>query len=404
MRVIMKRIVPAKRSEKVTYAIRDVVVEAKKLKAQGKKILHLNIGDPNKYDFVTPKHIIEAVNKAMLANLNGYADSAGVEEAKEAIVEEAGRTGIKNVTPEDVLTTSGVSEGIELTFNSLLNPGENVLTPVPGYPVYLAVVNKIGATINQYLTSEENGWQPDLEDIRKKINEKTRGVVLINPNNPTGSLYSKQTLEEIIDLANEHDLLIFSDEIYNKILFDGEKHFPTASLTEDVPVVTFNGLSKNYLVPGWRMGWMIFSGPEEAKKDYQETVFKLARARLSAPGPFQYAVKPALEGPQNHIEDMNRRLQERRDLLYKRLNEIKGFSCVKPKGAFYAFPKIELDIDDDKKFILDILYKKQILAVFGTGFGYPRPDHFRIVFLPPLETLEESFNKLEEYVKENYKK
>ncbi|MEE9323296.1 MAG: aminotransferase class I/II-fold pyridoxal phosphate-dependent enzyme [Candidatus Aenigmarchaeota archaeon] len=399
----MKRIDPAAKAEKVTYAIRDVVLEAKKLKAHGKKILHLNIGDPNKYDFVTPKHIIEAANKAMLANLNGYADSAGVDEAREAVVKEAEKLGIENVTKDKVLITTGVSEGIELAMNSLVNPGENVLTPVPGYPVYIAIINKIGAALNQYRTSEENGWQPDVEDMRKRINDKTRAIIIINPNNPTGSLYSKQTLEEIIDLANEHDLVIFSDEIYNKILFDGERHFPTASLASGMPVLTFNGLSKNYLVPGWRVGWTIFSGPEDMIKDYQETVFRLARARLSSPGPFQYAVKPALEGPQDHIADMNRRLQERRDLIYKRFNEIEGFSCTKPKGAFYAFPKIEFDIEDDRKFIFDILHKKQILAVFGTGFGYPKPDHFRIVFLPPLEILEESLNKLEEYVKENFK-
>ncbi len=398
----MKRVAPATRTEKVTYAIRDVVVEAKKLKAQGKKILHLNIGDPNAYDFVTPQHIIEAAHKAMLANLNGYADSAGVDEAREAIVKEAERLGVKT-SKENILITTGVSEGIELAMNSLLNPGENVLTPVPGYPVYIAIVHKIGAALNQYLTSEENEWQPDLDDMRKRINEKTRGIIIINPNNPTGSLYSKSTLEEIIDLANEHDLMIFSDEIYNKILFDGEKHHPTASLANDMPVLTFNGMSKNYIVPGWRVGWIIFSGPEDSIKDYRETVFKLARARLCSPGPFQYAIKPALEGPQDHIKDMNKRLQERRDLIYKRFNEIEGFSCTKPRGAFYAFPKIELDVDNDKKFILDLLYKKHILAVFGTGFGYPKPDHFRIVFLPPLEILEESFNKLEEYVKENYK-
>jgi alanine-synthesizing transaminase len=397
------KITPARRTEKVTYAIRDVVVEADKLKKEGKKILHLNIGDPNVFDFETPKHMIEAVNKAMLENKNNYAHSMGVPEAREAIVREQERLGIKNVTEGDVLVTTGVSEGIELVLNALINPGENILTPIPSYPVYLAVINKIGASLNQYLTSEENGWQPDLEDIRKKINKKTKGIVLINPNNPTGSLYDRKTLEEIIDLANEHSLVIFADEIYNKLLFDGEKHTPLASLTNDIPIVTFNGLSKNYICPGWRVGWSVFTGPKDEIEEYKEGVFKMARARLSAPGPFQYAVKPALEGPQDHIIEMNSKLQQRRDLLHKRLNEIKGFSCAKPKGAFYAFPKFDLGVKDDKKFVLDLLYKKQILTVFGTGFGYPKPNHLRIVFLPPLETLEESFDKLEEYVKENYK-
>jgi len=397
------KITPAKRTENITYAIRDVVVEADKLKKQGKKILHLNIGDPNVFDFETPKHMIEAVNRAMLENRNNYAHSMGVPEAREAIAKEQERLGIKYVTEDDILVTTGVSEGIELVLNALLNPGDNVLTPIPSYPVYLAVVHKIGAYLNQYMTNEENDWQPDLDDIRKRINKKTKGIVLINPNNPTGSLYDRKTLEEITDLANEHSLVIFTDEIYNKILFDGETHVPLASLTNDIPVVTFNGLSKNYICPGWRVGWSVFTGPEKEIADYKEGVSKMARSRLSAPGPFQYAVKPALEGPQDHIEDMNSRLRERRDLLYKRLNEIEGFSCVKPKGAFYAFPRFDLGVRDDKKFVIDLLYKKQILTVFGTGFGYPKPDHMRIVFLPPIETLEEAFDKLEEYVKENYR-
>jgi len=397
------KITPAERTEKVTYAIRDVVVEADKLKKQGKKILHLNIGNPNIFDFQTPRHMIDAVNKAMIANLSGYANSMGVPEAREAVSKEVGRLGIKDITLDDVLVTTGVSEGIELAMNALVNPGENILTPCPGYPVYIAIVHKLGASLNQYSTSEENGWQPDVEDIRKRINEKTKGIVVINPNNPTGSLYSRKTLEEIIDLANEHSLVIFSDEIYNKILFDGEEHHSTASLANDIPILTFGGLSKNYVVPGWRIGWTIFSGPDNEISEFKEAVYKLARARLSAPGPFQYAIKPALEGPQNHIPEMVRKLEKRRNLLYKRLNEIEGFSCVKPKGAFYAFPKIELDIKDDKEFVLDLLRKKYILTVFGTGFGYPKPDHFRIVFLPPLEILEESMNKLEEYVKEKYK-
>ncbi len=399
----MKKIIPAERTKNVTYAIRDVVVEANKLKRQGKKILNLNIGDPNVYDFVTPAHIVKAAEKAIEANLNGYADSAGIDEAREAIAREASRQGIKGVAPSDVLMTIGVSEGIEIAMSSLVNAGENILTPSPGYPIYTAVVHKLGAVLNQYETVEANGWQPDVDGIRKRINSKTRGIILINPNNPTGALYSKRTLEEIIGLANEHDLVIFSDEIYNKILFDGEQHHSTAGLAPDLPVLTFNGLSKNYLVPGWRIGWIILSGPENMRSEYQETLFRLARARLSAPHPLQYAIKPALEGPQSHIPEMCAKLEKRRNLIYKRLNEIEGFSCAKPKGAFYAFPKFELPgVSDDRKFVMDILYKKQILAVFGTGFGYERPDHFRIVFLPPLEVLGEALDKLEEYVKENF--
>jgi alanine-synthesizing transaminase len=397
----MKPVIPAKRTENVTYAIRDVVVEADKLKKQGKRILYLNIGDPNVFDFETPRHMIEAVNKAMLANKNGYAHSLGLEEARESIVKDAEKKGIKNVGADDVLISTGVSEGVEMALASLVNPGENFLTPSPGYPVYTAIASKIDAVLNQYRTDETNGWQPDIEDMKRRINKKTKAIVLINPNNPTGALYSRKTLEEIIDLANEHGLIIFSDEIYDKILFDGEKHVPTASLSDDVPVLTLNGLAKNYLVPGWRIGWLIFHDPRGVLNEFKEAVFKLARARLSSPHPAQYAVKPALEGPQDHIKKMNEKLQERRDITYKRLNEIEGFSCAKPKGTFYAFPKIEFEVKDDKKFVLDVLYKKQILLVHGTGFGYEKPDHFRIVFLPQPEILKEAYDKLEEYVKEN---
>jgi len=395
----MKRVIPAKRTENVKYAIRDLVVEADKVRKQGKTVLYLNIGDPNVFDFETPKHMIEAVNKAMLNNKNGYADSMGVLEARETILKEASRVGIKNVGIDDVLTTTGVSEGIELALSALVNPGENVLTPSPGYPLYTAIVHKLDAVLNQYKTDEANGWQPDLDDIKRKINSKTRAIILINPNNPTGALYSKSTLEKIVDIANEHDLVIFSDEVYDKMIFDDEKHASLASLADDVPILTFNGLSKNYIAPGWRTGWIVFSG--KGIENYKEAVFKLARARLSSPHSSQYAIKPALEGNQDHIKEMNKKLQERRDLTYKRLNEIDGFSCVKPKGAFYAFPKIEFDVKDDLEFVLDVLHKKHILFVHGTGFGYEKPDHFRIVFLPPMNILTEAYDKLEDYVKEN---
>jgi alanine-synthesizing transaminase len=397
------RIIPAKRTENVRYAIRDVVVEADRLKRQGKRILHLNIGNPNIFDFFTPKHMIEAVKKAMDENKNGYAHSMGLKEAREAILKECESKGINGVDTEDILITNGVSEGAEMCLSALVNSGENFLTPSPGYPVYTAIVSKLEAVPNQYRTEESEGWEPDVEDMRKRINEKTKAIVLINPNNPTGSLYSRKTLESVIDLANEHDLVIFSDEIYDKIILDGEKHVSTASLTDEVPVITFNGLSKNYLVPGWRIGWIIFKGKEKTIREYREAVYKLARARLCSNHPLQYAIKPALEGPQDHIKEMNDKLRKRRDLTYKRLNEIKGFSCVKPKGAFYAFPKIELDVKSDFEFVMDVLHKKHILLVHGTGFGYERPDHFRIVFLPPPETLSEAYDRLEEYVKENYK-
>ncbi len=399
----MERIKPSERSGNITYAIRDVVVEADKLKSQGKQILHLNIGNPNIYDFRTPQHMIDAVANAMQNNKNGYAHSMGLEEARESIAGECERKGFR-ADKEDVIVCSGVSEGIEMCFSSLLNPGENILTPSPGYPLYLAMVNKFQGVLNQYRCDEDNGWQPDMEDMKKRINGKTKGIVVINPNNPTGALYGKKVLEEIIDLANEHGLVIFSDEIYDKITYDGESHVSTASLTEDVPVLTFNGLSKNYLAPGWRIAWMVFSGPEKMYADYKEAVSKFARARLSSNLPIQFAVEPALEGPQDHIGEAIKKLRERRDLTFKRMNEIPGFHLTKPRGAFYAFPGFDLPVKDDMKFVIDLLKEKLVLFVHGTGFGYEHPDHMRIVFLPDLETLSSAYDKLEEYVNEKFGK
>lgn len=394
-------IVPAKRTERITYAIRDVVVEADKLKAQGKRILHLNIGNPNIFDFSTPKHMVDAVKKALETNRSGYAHSMGETEARESIVKEAGRKGIKT-SASDTIVCSGVSEGIEMCFAALMNQGDNVLTPLPGYPLYRAMVNKFQGEMNEYACDEENGWQPDVEDIRKRINEKTKGIVLINPNNPTGALYGKKVLNEIIDLANEHSLVIFSDEIYDKIIFDGERHISTASLADDVPVVTFNGLSKNYLAPGWRIAWLCFSGNRKGFPEYKEAVAKLARARLSSSLPMQFAVRPALEGPQDHIKETVRKCQERRDLTYKRFNEIEGFHLTKPKGAFYAFPGFDLPVKSDKDFVLGLLREKNVLVVYGTGFGFKSPDHFRVVMLPDLKTMGEAYDKIEEYVKEHF--
>jgi alanine-synthesizing transaminase len=306
-------------------------------------------------------------------------------------MKDAGGKGIK---AEDCLVTTGVTEGIDLAISALINPGENIMLPSPGYPVYISIANKIGIGAVEYNSVEENGWQPDLDDIKKKVNPKTRAIVVINPNNPTGALYDRKTLEEIIEIANEHNLVIFADEIYDRLVFDG-KHIPIGSIAGDVPVLTFNGLSKNYLCPGWRIGWMIFSlGMEK----YKQAVFQLARARLSSPTPFQYAIATALEN-NSHLAEVNRKLKERGDYTYKRLNEIQGISCVKPKGAFYAFPKIETGIED-KKFVMGLLYKKHVLTVYGTGFGYDKPDHFRIVFLPDMEILKKAYDGIEEYIRE----
>jgi alanine-synthesizing transaminase len=380
------------RTKKITYAIRDVVVEAKKLEKLGKKIIYLNIGDPLKYDFETPKHMIEAIEKNWHKS-SSYAFSQGLLEAREAVAKRAFKKGVK-ITADDVVMTSGGSEGISMALGALLNPGENVLTPRPNYPMYNAISYYLEAEINEYELNEENDWQPDIEDMRNKINEKTKGIVLINPNNPTGAVYTKETLLKVIELARENNLVILSDETYDEILLDDDEFHAIAKLSEDIPVLTMGTLSKNYLCPGWRVGWMYFSG--HGISEYAEAVNQLARARLSISNPMQFAVKPALEGPQDHIKEMNDKLRKRRDITYNRLNSIPGISCVKPRGAFYAFPKLELDIPD-KKFVMDLLHKEQVLFVFGSGFN--KEKHFRVVFAASEEALTEAYNRLERFVK-----
>lgn len=398
----MKKITPSERTKKITYAIRDLVVEAQKLEKHGKKILYLNIGDPMKFDFRTPRHMVDAVEKNE-SKSEGYADSMGLNEARIAVGKEAARKGIKGVTEDDVLISNGSSEGIMLCLGALMNPGDNVLTPLPGYPLYTALVNYFGGQYNPYLLDEENDWQIDIDDVKKNINNKTKGIIIINPNNPTGSLYSKSTLKELVNLAAQHNLVVFSDEIYDKLILDDERHYSPASLADDVPIVTFNGLSKSYLCPGWRAGWSIFSGPKEAISEYEEACKKLARARLSSVYPTQYAIKPALEGDQNHLKVTNSKLRERRDFTFKRLNDIQRISLVKPKGAFYAFPKIDVPVSDEK-FVLDLLKETGVLVVHGSGFGQKEgTKHFRVVFLPEVKVLEEAYGKIEGFMKKDYK-
>ena len=294
----------ATRLEHVRYAIRDMAVLAEQLAREGKTILPLNIGDPLNFDFCTPPHLIAAVEKAMRDGRNGYAPSLGIPEAVEAIRAEAERKGIRNI--QSVFLTAGVSEALDICLTALVNAGENVLTPSPEYPLYSAVLAKLGAQPNSYLLDEKNEWEPDLEDIARKINSGTRAIVVSNPNNPTGAVYSRQTLERIAELARQNNLVIFADEIYDKLILDGEPHTSLAALAPDVPVVTFNGLSKTYLVPGWRVGWGVVSGEAAAVKPYLEGIHQLLRARLCSNHPQQFAVRPALEGPQDHLAEVLR--------------------------------------------------------------------------------------------------
>jgi alanine-synthesizing transaminase len=393
-------ITPAQRLDNLRYAIRDLVGLADEVKKQGHKVLYLNVGDPNIFDFATPAHVIEAAYRAMRDNKNGYAPSAGVPEALEAIRLEAARDGLTSV--QDVFITNGAGEAVDSCLTALLNPGENVLTPSPDYPLYSAVLCKTGAQLNSYYLNEEDGWQPDLDDLRKKINDRTRGIVLINPNNPTGALCTRRMLEEIAEISRRHNLLIIADEIYNKLILDGAEHIPIAAVAPDVPIVTIGGLSKNYLAPGWRMGWGIVSGERAAVKPYIEGIHKLLRARLSANHPEQYAIKPALEGPQDHLIKVRRKLSSRRDITVEACNSIPRISCVAPRGAFYAFPKIDIAEGDDV-WVKQLLLEKHILVVHGSGFGQkPGTKHFRIVFLPQEEMLRQAYSEIRDFMKVRY--
>ena len=387
----------AARTANIQYAVRDIVLVANEAKKQGKDLLMLNVGDPNQFDFDTPKHVIDAiVDRGMRARHNGYCPSSGVPEAVEAIRREAARKGIKPVL--DVFTGNGASEPIEIALTSLCNRGENVLTPSPGYPLYTAVLAKLEVEANPYYLDEDNGWQPDVEDMEKRINSKTRAIVVINPNNPTGSLASRETMQKIVDLCVRHNLVLFSDEIYDKLVFDDAEHISAGSLSEDLCCLTFNGLSKGYFGPGLRMGWCISSGPEKRMRPLIDAMAKLTRSRLCASTPVQYGIAAALDGDHSFLKEEMKKLQRRRDITFERLNAIDGISCVKPMGAFYAFPRIHTD-EDDLQWVRDLIFATGVVVVHGSGFGQkPGTHHFRAVFLPQDDVLEKSYAQIGEFV------
>ena len=393
---------PAVRTENITYAVRDVIILANEVAKTGKEMLYLNIGDPNIFDFEPPKHLIEATYDAMKKNYNGYSPSSGIKQAIDAIGLEAEKKGIKNV--QDIFVTTGASEAIDICLTALVNNGENVLTPTPGYPLYTAIQSKLQTMENPYYLDESNsagalhgGWQPDIEDIKSKINSKTRAIILINPNNPTGSNASPETLQQIIDLAIEHNLVIFADEIYDKLLMDGKKHTSIASLNSEVPMITFGGLSKNYMVPGFRIGWGIASGNKLVLKEYIEAINKILRARLCANHPAQYGIAPSLLGDQSHLDIAKQKLTRRRNLTVEMINAIPGISCVEPEGAFYAFPRIN-NISNDAHWTSELIKETGVVVVPGSGFGQvPGTNHFRIVFLPPENILEKAYKAITQF-------
>ena len=386
----------------VRYAIRDLAVVADEVAREGHKILYLNIGDPCKFDFPTPPHMIEAVHKAMRDGHNSYGESLGIKPAVDAIRHQAEANGFKNI--QSIFVGYGSGEVIDSCLTALLNPGDNVLTPSPEYPLYGAVLAKLDAVPNAYDLDESNGWEPDLADLESKINPRTRAILLINPSNPTGAVMSRKTLERVLELARRHNLLILADEIYDQLIYDPkEKHISIATLAQDVPIITFNGLSKAYLVPGWRIGWAIATGPRESLHHYLEAVHRLLRARLSAPHPFQHAIRPALEGPQDHIPVMLEKLGRRAQITADWAKRTPRVSLVAPKGAFYAYPSLDIP-EDDLTFVTDLLKQKHVLVVHGSGFGQkPGTRHIRIVFLPQDEVLNAAFEKISDFIRERYK-
>lgn len=393
----------ANKLDNVLYDVRGPVVdEAARMEEQGMKILKLNIGNPAPFGFTAPEEVILDM-RDNIVNSQGYSDSRGIFAARKAVMQYAQIKKIPNVTMKDVFTGNGASELIQLSLNALLNNGDEVLIPSPDYPLWTACTNLAGGKAVHYICDEQSDWFPDLADIESKITDKTKAIVIINPNNPTGALYSRELLEGIVDIARRHQLIIFSDEIYDRLVMDGMEHISTASLAPDLFCVTFSGLSKSHMVCGFRVGWMILSGNKAIAQDYIAGLNMLSNMRLCSNVPGQSIIQTALGGYQSVNEYIvpGGRIYEQREFIYKALNDIPGISCVKPKAAFYAFPKIDTkryNITDDMKFALDFLKSKRVLVVQGSGFNWKEPDHFRIVYLPRVEVLEEATNKLHSFL------
>jgi len=390
------------RSKAIEYAIRDVIVNAGPITKTGKKMFYLNIGDPVAFDFPTPQHIKQALIEAVQSGNNNYSPSEGVPELRQAIAEKEKRVNDVNVPADNVLVTSGVSEGIRMLISSLVEKGDELLVPGPAYSPYISYSKAYDGTPITYETVEEENWQPNIDDLRSKISEKTRAIVINNPNNPTGALYRRKTVKEMLDVAGEHELLILSDEIYDQIRYV-EDYVSTAHLAKDLPVVGLNGFSKVYLITGWRLGYMYFYEPNGELQELKKAIEKEQRIRICASTPVQMAGIAALRGPQDHVKELVEKLRLRRDYAWKRLNEIEGVSCAKPEGAFYFFPKIH-DVGSrwktDMEFAVELLKETGVLLVHGSGFDpVYGAGHIRGVFLPPIETLEQAFNEMERFIK-----
>ena len=399
----MREFKKSSKLDNVLYDVRGPVVEeAARMEAAGTHVLKLNIGNPAPFGFRTPDEVVHDM-ASQLTECEGYSDSKGLFAARKAIMQYAQLKHIPGVTVNDIYTGNGVSELINLCMSALLDTGDEILIPSPDYPLWTACATLAGGTPVHYICDEQAEWYPDMDDIRKKITPNTKAIVIINPNNPTGALYPREVLQEIVDIAREHQLIIFSDEIYDRLVMDDLEHVSIASMCPDLFCITFSGLSKSHMIAGYRIGWMILSGNKRAARDYIEGINMLSNMRLCSNVPAQSIVQTALGGHQS-VKDYivpGGRIFEQREFVYEALNSIPGITAVKPKAAFYIFPKIDIkkfNITDDVKFALDLLQEKKILIVQGTGFNWHQPDHFRVVYLPRIEVLKECMTKLGDFM------
>ena len=398
----MRTFTKSHKLDNVLYDVRGPVAdEAVRMEAAGTHILKLNIGNPAPFGFRTPDEVVYDMSQ-QLPDTEGYSPSKGLFSARKAIMQYAQLKNIPNVSIDDIYTGNGVSELINLSLSALLDNGDEVLVPSPDYPLWTACVNLAGGTAVHYVCDEDSEWYPDIDDMRSKITDKTKAIVIINPNNPTGALYPKEVLQQIVDLAREHQLMIFSDEIYDRLVMDGLEHISIASLAPDLFCVTFSGLSKSHMIAGWRVGWMVLSGNKRLAKDYIEGLNMLANMRMCSNVPAQSVVQTALGGHQS-VKDYlvpGGRIYDQRELVHNMLNDIPGITAVKPKAAFYIFPKIDVkkfNIHSDEQFALDLLHDKHILISHGGAFNWQEPDHFRVVYLPRISMLKETIGEIGDF-------
>ena len=398
----MRTFTKSHKLDNVLYDVRGPVAdEAARMEAAGTHILKLNIGNPAPFGFRTPDEVVYDMSQ-QLPDTEGYSPSKGLFSARKAIMQYAQLKNIPNVSIDDIYTGNGVSELINLSLSALLDNGDEVLVPSPDYPLWTACVNLAGGPAVHYVCDEDSEWYPDIDDMRSKITDKTKAIVIINPNNPTGALYPKEVLQQIVDLAREHQLMIFSDEIYDRLVMDGLEHISIASLAPDLFCVTFSGLSKSHMIAGWRVGWMVLSGNKRLAKDYIEGLNMLANMRMCSNVPAQSVVQTALGGHQS-VKDYlvpGGRIYDQRELVYNMLNDIPGITAVKPKAAFYIFPKIDVkkfNTHSDEQFALDLLHDKHILISHGGAFNWQEPDHFRVVYLPRISMLKETIGEIGDF-------